>query len=369
MGLAGRRAAALLTACLFTCAAPAFAANAAKPVLKPSRPIAIAVNGDELPLEPSPRVVGKGGGRLVVPVVRIYSALGIAVSRNGNAITANAPGQQIVLRIGSADATIDGRTVRMEAPAIVDRRCDVRAVALRRDVAGRGSDVQRTVKSRRGRLVARRPQPVARTARRERGGPGRRQRQCRRSQFVAALTHGRARRGRRARSPITSDAKIELQDVVARTTMPGELSDVHVGDAVSVDVLRNGHVNSVVVRYASRIGTIAAVSPSQFVLNTGFIVTADKSTAITLNAEPATLDDAEGRRQPSSVRLNPDTNEKRQIIVSRAVAATAAPAGPVTIASFTIDARRRALRAGDALQRRAARHAGRPSDVRYRHAT
>jgi hypothetical protein len=46
------------------------------------------------------------------------------------------------------------------------------------------------------------------------------------------------------------------------------------------------------------------------------------------------------------VRLNPDTNEKRQIIVSRAVEATSAPAGPVTIASFTIDAQR-ALRAGD----------------------
>jgi hypothetical protein len=47
------------------------------------------------------------------------------------------------------------------------------------------------------------------------------------------------------------------------------------------------------------------------------------------------------------VRLNPDTNEKRQIIVSRASVATSAPAGPVAIASFTIDVQR-ALRSGDA---------------------
>jgi len=36
---------------------------------------------------------------------------------------------------------------------------------------------------------------------------------------------------------ISSDAKIELQDVVARTSTPGQLIDVHVGDAVSVFVL------------------------------------------------------------------------------------------------------------------------------------
>jgi hypothetical protein len=133
--------------------------------------------------------------------------------------------------------------------------------------------------------------------------------------------------------------------VVARTSSPGALTDVHVGDAVSVNVLRDGHVASVIVRYASRIGTIAAVSPSQFVLNTGFIVTPDKSTTISLNAAPAGLGDLK-IGDSVVVRLNPDTNEKREIIVSRAVEATSAPAGPVTISAFTIDAQH-ALRAGD----------------------
>jgi hypothetical protein len=144
---------------------------------------------------------------------------------------------------------------------------------------------------------------------------------------------------------ITSNARIELQDVVARTSTPAQLTDVHVGDAVSVIVLRDGRVDSVVVRYASRIGSIAAVSPSQFVLDSGFVVTPDKSTTISLNAEPATLSDLK-IGDAVVVRLNPDTNEKRQIIVSRALAATSAPAGPVAIASFKIDAPH-ALRAGD----------------------
>ena len=73
-------------------------------------PIAIVVNGEELPRNPAPRIVGKGGGRLVVPVVRIYSGARHRGSRAAaNAITASAPGKRIVLHIGSAIATIDGR--------------------------------------------------------------------------------------------------------------------------------------------------------------------------------------------------------------------------------------------------------------------
>ena len=45
------------------------------------------------------------------------------------------------------------------------------------------------------------------------------------------------------------------------------------------------------------------------------------------------------------VRLNPDTNEKRQIIVSRAIAVTQSSPGPAAITTFTIDATH-ALRSG-----------------------
>lgn len=345
MNLAGRRAGAMVAASLLMCAGPASAAAAKKPVPQQHAPIAIAVNGDELPRDPSPRVVGKGGGRLVVPVVRIYGALGIAVSRNGDAITANAQGKRIVLHIGSADATIDGRPVTMEAPAMtID---GTTYVPLRFVATSLGASATFNARANRvevvSSLVGRNPALEVRAA----GGA---------AQVVGSVTAVdlnsspqslTVERGSDVRTvAITSDAKIELQDVIARTSGSGALADVHVGDAVSVGVLRNGHVDSVVVRYASRIGTIAAVSPTQFVLNTGFIVSADKSTTITLNAEPATLD-ALKVGDAVVVRINPDTNEKRQIIVSRAVAATSAPDGPVAIAALTIDAEH-ALRPGDA---------------------
>jgi hypothetical protein len=347
MVLAGCKRGAAFAACLLLCASPLLAAQ--KPVPHKKLPrlssIAIAVNGDELPLDPAPRIVGKGGGRLVVPVVRIYSALGIAISRRGNAITASAPGKRIVLTIGSSRAIIDGRSVTMEVPAMT---IDAATYVPLRFVAeslgaqatfNRHANRVEVVSS----LVGRNPaleQPGVDGASQVVGSVN----AVDLNSSPQSLT---VERGPNVRTvAISSDAKIELQDVVARTSTPGQLIDVHVGDAVSVFVLHDGRVASVIVRYASRIGTIAAVSPSQFVLNTGFIVTPDKSTTISLNAEPATFGDL----KPGDavvVRLNPDTNEKRQIIVSRAVTATAAPAGPVTIESFKFDAQH-ALRAGDA---------------------
>ena len=81
----------------------------------PVREIAIVVNGDELPREPAPRIVG---GRLLVPIVRIYSALGITVSRSDAALIASAPSRRIVVHRGSRRATIDGRVVLMDTAAV-----------------------------------------------------------------------------------------------------------------------------------------------------------------------------------------------------------------------------------------------------------
>lgn len=333
----GRKVAVALVACVFLCAAT-------KKPLQLQRSIAMAVNGEELPRDPSPRIVGKGGGRLVVPVVRIYGALGIGVSRSGSSITASAPGKRIVLHIGSADATIDGRPVRMEAPAMTIDGATY--VPLRFVAESLGAQATFNAKANRVEVVS---SLVGRNPALEHASGGGS------SQVVGGVSAVDVNSSPRTltveRGPdvrtvaITSNARIELQDVVARTSTPGTLSDVHVGDAVSVMLLRDGRVDSVVVRYASRIGTIAAVASNQFVLNTGFIVTPDRSTTISLNAEPATIGDLKVG-DAVVVRLNPDTNEKRQIMVSRAVTATAAPAGPVTIASFAIDVPH-ALRSGD----------------------
>lgn len=346
-----RKVAAALAAGALLCAQPVLAATksaAHAPAKHPPRlrhTIAMAVNGQELPRDPSPRIVGKGGGRLVVPVVRIYGALGIGVSRSGTALTASAPGKRIVLQIGSSYATIDGRPVRMEAPAMfID---GTTYVPLRFVSESLGAQATFNAKANRVEVVS---SLVGRNPALEHAGA------YGTSQVVGGVSAVdlnsspqtlTVERGPDVRTvAITSNAQIELQDVVARIGAPGALTDVHVGDAVSVVLLRDGRVASVIVRYASRIGTIAAVAPNQFVLNTGFIVTPDRSTTISLNAQPATLADLKVG-DAVVVRLNPDTNEKRQIIVSRAVSATAAPAGPVAIASFAIDAPH-ALRSGDA---------------------
>jgi hypothetical protein len=81
----------------------------------PTRTIAIAINGEDLAPEPAPRVVG---GRLLVPIVRIYGALGISVSRDGDDIVAAAPRKTIRLHLGSNVAAIDNVRVQMDGPAI-----------------------------------------------------------------------------------------------------------------------------------------------------------------------------------------------------------------------------------------------------------
>lgn len=351
MGRTGRNVGAGLAVIALVCVLPSLSAAARSHGAKTPagverlrRSIAIAVNGEVLPRGAEPLIVGKGGGRLVVPVVRIYAALGIAVTRSGDSITASAPGKRIVLQIGSANATIDGRPVTMPAPAMtidgatyVPLQFVATSLGAQATFDARAHRVEVTSS-----LVGRNP------ALEQAAADGT-------SQIVGSVSAVdlnsspeslTVERGPDVRTvAITSDAQIQLQDVVARTSTPGALTDVHVGDAVSVIVRHDGHVASVIVRYASRIGTIAAVSADEFVLNTGFIVIPDRSTTITLNAEPATLGDLK-IGDAVVVRLNPDTFEKRQIIVSRAVAATSASAGPAAISSFTIDAPP-ALRAGE----------------------
>jgi hypothetical protein len=351
MGLLGRRIGIVLAAWLLLGTLPAVSAPQPKPAATPRKlppvdaSIAIAVNGDQLPTDPAPRIVGKGGGRLVVPVVRIYAALGVTVTRSGTTITASAPGKSIVVRIGSARATIDGQPVMMETPAMtidgatyVPLRFVAEALGAQATFNARANRVE-VVSS----LVGRNPALEQRAD----GGAAQIVGTISAVDLNSAPQSLTVQRGSSVRTiAITSDAKVELQDVVARTSTPGSIGDVHVGDAVSAIVLRDGHVASVIVRYSSRNGTIAAVSSSQFVLNTGFVIGPDPSTTITLNAEPATFADLKVG-DAVVVRLNPDTNEKRQIIVSRAVAATPEPAGPAAVTSFAIDAQR-ALRSGDA---------------------
>jgi len=324
----------------------ALAAGAAKPVPKPSPPperaIAIAINGQDLARDPAPRMVG---GRLVVPVVRIYNALGIAIARDGDDIAAQIPGGTIItLHIGSNTAQIGDRTVTMQSPALEINGATY--VPLRFVADSLGAQVSYDAKAARvdviSAIVGRTPE-LTRDA-----GNGTTQVVG----TVSAIDLNSAPesvtvvRGDAERTiAITSGAKIVVQDVVTKTNSDGTLSDIHPGDAVSVFIAKSGHVEQIVDRFASRAGIVAAVSPGAVVLGDGYVVNPDHGTAVLLNGQPVAIGDLKVG-DSLTVRSNPDTAEKREIIASRAVAATPQAAGATAITAFNVSAKG-ALRAGD----------------------
>jgi hypothetical protein len=350
---------ALVAGCVLTCCVPAAARPAPpssapahptpkpkpKPTPKtelPTRIIAIAINGEDIAADPAPRVVN---GRLLVPIVRIYGALGISISRDGDNIVAAAPRKTIALRLGSDIARIDNQTVRMDGPATeID---GATYVPLRFVADSLGAGVSYDAKAARvdvvSSLVGRTPSLT------QSDGDGG-------TQIVGTVTAVDlnsapesitvTRSGSVRSIAINSDAKILLQDTIAKTSSNATLDDVHAGDAVSVYVSKNGKVDQLIDRYASRTGTVAAVSPSALVLRDGHVITPDRDTAITLNGASANIGDALVG-DTLVVRSNPDTGEKRQILISRAMPATPQPAaGAASITAFSVDATN-ALRAGD----------------------
>src|SRR6202011_5216555 len=94
--------------------APASAAPPPRKDETPVRSIAIVVNGEELARDPAPRTVGD---HLLVPVVRIYSALGINVARDGKTLIASAPSKRIVITVGSKRTVVDTHVIMMDTPA------------------------------------------------------------------------------------------------------------------------------------------------------------------------------------------------------------------------------------------------------------
>lgn len=317
---------------------------------QPTRTIVIVINGEQLPPDPAPRFVGY---RLMVPVVRIYSALGIAVFRDGDDIVAAAPSKKITLHLDSARATIDNRSIRMQSPA---REIDgATYVPLRFVADSLGAQVNFIQSAGRVEIIS---SLVGRT-------PSLTQSIGGATQIIGTVSAVDllsapesvtvTRSGSVRTIAINSDAKIAVQDVVARTSVNGTLTDIHIGDAVSIYLNKDNRVDQLVDRFASRAGTIAAVSPSAVVLQSGVVVTPDRATDITLNGLAAHVPDLKVG-DTLVVRSNPDTGEKRQIIVSRALPATPQPTPStsatgvvtthVTIAAFSVAARG-ALKAGD----------------------
>jgi len=364
MFISSRRLGVFVLGGAFALGSPAYAQSAAhvrpKPKASaktelPTRIIAIAINGQDIAADPAPRIVN---GRLLVPIVRIYGALGIAVSRDGDEIVAAAPRKTISLHLGSEQATIDNAVVRMDGPAIeID---GATYVPLRFVADSLGAQVSYDSKAARVDVIS---SLIGRTPALTQSASGGR------TQIVGTVTAVdlnsapesiTVTRGDSVRSiAINSDARIVLQDTVARTSTAATLDDIHPGDAVSVFVARDGKVDELIDRFASRAGTVAAVSPTALVLRDGHVVSPDRGTEVTLNGIASSI----GAAQVGDtvlVRSNPDTAEKRQIMISRALPSTPQPAGAAgapgaagtgeaaapSITSFTVDATG-ALRAGD----------------------
>ncbi len=332
-----RKSIALASAAILTALSigAAFAAPKSKHVRFPERNIAIVVNGQQLAPHPGPRIVA---GRIMVPIVRIFSALAIPVSHKGNMLVAEAPTQTIRLARGSRHAYVDRREILLDvAPVEIDATTYV-PLNLLVDVLGANASYD----SHAGRVV------IASTL----------VRRLTPSQNVGAgkvrITGNLTAIDSISEPPsltvtyrdsvrtiaINSSAQIVLEDVVARTEQHGELTDLHVGDAVAVTVNSNGTVALVEDLYGSRAGTIAAVSGTSIVLDSGRVLTPDRTTTIVRDGQTASLSDL---RVGDTVtqRMNPQTGETHALIaISPATPAPAVSAqapGTVNIVSFTAE--------------------------------
>jgi len=332
-----RKSIALASAAILTALSigAAFAAPKSKHVRFPERNIAIVVNGQQLAPHPGPRIVA---GRIMVPIVRIFSALAIPISHDGDMLIAEAPAQTIRLTRGSRRAYVGRREMFLDVAPLEIGGTTYVPLDLLVDVLGASASYD----SHAARVV------IASTL-------------VRRLTLSQNVGDGKVRitgnltaidsvseppsltvtyRDSARTIAINSSAQIVLKDVVARTEQHAELTDLHVGDAVSVTMHANGAVALVEDLYGSRVGTIAAVSGTSIVLDSGRVLTPDHTTTIILDGQTAALPDL---RVGDTVtqRMNPQTGETHALIAVSPATPAPAASGPaataVNIISFTAE--------------------------------
>ncbi|MGB8204857.1 MAG: copper amine oxidase N-terminal domain-containing protein, partial [Candidatus Baltobacteraceae bacterium] len=313
---------------------------------RPTRAVTIVVNGEPLATGTPPQVVG---GRLLLPLRDVFSALGIAVDRDGDRISGQLPTGNITVVIGSARAYVDGKTLALDAPAVeIDGTAYVPLRLLTAALGAQVSYDQRGAKVEIVSLYVGR-NSGAESARAD-GGTD--------VQGVVSAVDTSSRpcsitvlRGGEARTvSVDSDARIYVVDVTIHSQLRLPLASIRIGDALHAILDRDGRVVSVYDFFKSTSGTVTATSASAIVLESGRVVIPSGSTEITLDGAQAVLDALEPGDYVT-VRSNPETGELRQIIGSRPAAkAAAAPqasgALSVAVASFGTSATH-PLRAGE----------------------
>jgi hypothetical protein len=308
----------------------------------PQPKIGIVINGEVLPLEPRPLLLN---GHLLVPVQRTVHALGLDFERHGSRMITHVGAQTIVLRDGSRFALVDEQRIVLDVPVTLLNDVFYAPLRFFTKVLGASATYQRGVVTIVAQLVGFAGEGLIPEGNRTlhvgtvtavdlNGYPP----------TITLAFNGQVRT-----IGISRNALITLRDVAVDVDTPGELSDVHPGDYAEITTLnKSGKVLSVVDAYGSRYGEIAAINGSEFVLQDGHVIEPDRDTTISLDAQPATLDDLRiGDRV--AVRYNVETGEVREVAAERAQAPLSAQSGSARIDSVTTDAAR-PLRAGRVLR-------------------
>lgn len=318
----------MLTIAALLAAAVAAPAAKSSPAPKPPSAITIVINGNKLPIDPPPRVEHR---LLFVPVRRTLDALGLPFDRSGRRVTTQVGSKSVVLTVGSRIAEVDGDRVELDAPAAEIKSVLYAPLRFFTDVLG--AQARYDPRSKTVTIVA---QLIGTgNAGIEKTGAG-----YTREGTVAAvdvlsdpptITLGYDRGPKTI--PVAPNATIDVEDVNANVTMPGELGDVRPGDFARVEMRKDGRVTRIVDEFGSRSGKIVAVATGQFVLDSGQVVTAGRSTEVSLNGKGAGFVDLRPG-DAVTVRYNVETNEVREVLASRTLpAAAASGAGTLQVSS------------------------------------
>lgn len=321
---------------MLTTAVTIAATAPAKPPAK--GPIVIVINGNQLPIDPPPRVEK---GLLLVPVRRTLSALGLPWDRSGSRVTTQVGAKSVTLTLGSAVAEIDGSRVQLDAPATEIKDTLYAPLRFFTDVLGAQARYDPRMKTVTivAQLVGRADSGLQTT------GSG----YVRVGTVAAvdvlsdppALTLGYDSGPKVVK--VAPNAVVDMEDVDANVTTPGELGDVRPGDFARVEMNKDGRVQRIVDEYGSNSGRIVAVAGNQFVLDSGRVVGSGRSTEVSLNGKGVGFGDL----RPGdlvTVRYNVETNEVREVLASRqtSAAGSSAALGVVSNVSGT-------LRPGDSI--------------------
>lgn len=307
-----------IVAMLVVATASSGKAPAAAPVSKSA--ISIVINGNSLPIDPSPRIEK---GLLLVPVRRTLEALGLPFQLSGRNVTTQVGSKSVTLTLGSRVAQVDGEPVVLDAPAVEIKDTLYAPLRFFTDVLGAQASFDR--RANRVTIVA---QLIGRS---DAGlvvtGSG-----FTRLGTVTAvdllsdpptLTLGYGSGPKT--TPVAANAIVEIQDVNANVSSPGELGDIRPGDFARIEMRKDGRVERVVDAFGSRNGRIVAVANGQFVLDSGQVVTAGRNTEVSINGKGAGFVDLRPG-DVATVRYNVETNEVREVLASRTVAAGAGTA-------------------------------------------